>query len=84
MSISGSIEERVISIIADQLDLSEDEIKLSDYIIDDLKADSLAIVELSMAFEEEFNIELPEEEAERIVTVRDILDYVTAHTHEDE
>lgn len=78
-----SIEAQVVYIIATQLDLSTGEINLSDSIIDDLKADSLAKVELSMAFEEEFNIEIPDEEIEGIITVRDVIDYITAHSHQN-
>ena len=72
-------EARVKSIIADQLGVAEDEIRLDSKFIDDLGADSLDIVELVMAMEEEFETEIPDEEAENIKTVQDALSYVTEH-----
>ena len=74
-----SIEARVRSIIADQLGVSEDEIKPESKFIEDLGADSLDIVELIMAMEEEFETEIPDEEAEKIRTVNDATFYVKAH-----
>ncbi len=74
-----NIETRVRSIIADQLGLSEDDIKPESKFIEDLGADSLDIVELIMAMEEEFQTEIPDEEAEKIRTVGDAIEYVKAH-----
>jgi acyl carrier protein len=74
-----NIEARVTSIIADQLGLGEDEIKPDSKFIEDLGADSLDIVELIMAMEEEFQTEIPDEEAEKIRTVGDAIEYVKAH-----
>jgi acyl carrier protein len=75
-----SIEARVRSIIADQLGITEDEIKPESKFIEDLGADSLDIVELIMAMEEEFQTEIPDEEAEKIRTVGDAIEYVKAHS----
>lgn len=74
-----NIETRVRSIIADQLGLAEDDIKPESKFIEDLGADSLDIVELIMAMEEEFQTEIPDEEAEKIRTVGDAIEYVKAH-----
>ena len=74
-----SLEARVMSIIADQLGLAEDEIKSESKFIEDLGADSLDIVELIMAMEEEFQTEIPDEEAEKIRTVGDAIEYVKSH-----
>ncbi len=74
-----NIEAKVKSIIADQLGVSEDEIKMESSFIEDLGADSLDIVELVMAMEEEFEIEIPDEEAENIKAVGDAINYITAH-----
>ncbi len=74
-----NIEARVKSIIADQLGVSEDEIKPESSFIEDLGADSLDIVELVMAMEEEFEVEIPDEEAENIKTVGDALNYINTH-----
>ena len=68
-----STSERVIQILAEQLDMNENEISLDSTIVEDLGADSLDIVELIMAFEEEFNIEISDRQAENIRTVRDIV-----------
>lgn len=73
------IESRVKAIIADQLGVSEDEVKPEARFIEDLGADSLDIVELIMAMEEEFETEIPDEEAEKILTVGDTIEYVKAH-----
>ena len=74
--------ERVKQIIADQLGIDENEIAMESSFIDDLGADSLDIVELIMALEEEFNIEIPDEEAEKISTVGDIVEYIKAHAQQ--
>ncbi|GMU59365.1 MAG: acyl carrier protein [Myxococcota bacterium] len=74
-----NIEAKVKSIIADQLGVGEDEIKLESSFIEDLGADSLDIVELVMAMEEEFEIEIPDEEAENIKSVGDAINYINTH-----
>ncbi len=75
----ASIEEKVKSIIVEQLGIPEDEVKPEASFIDDLGADSLDIVELVMAMEEEFEIEIPDEEAENIKTVGDAIKYINQH-----
>ena len=75
----ASIEDKVKSIIVDQLGISEDEVKPEASFIDDLGADSLDIVELVMAMEEYFEIEIPDEEAENIKTVGDAIKYINEH-----
>jgi acyl carrier protein len=77
--MSATIEQKVKNIIADQLGVGEDEIKITSSFIDDLGADSLDIVELVMAMEEEFEVEIPDEEAENIKTVQNAVDYITTH-----
>jgi len=77
--MSATIEQKVKNIIADQLGVGEDEIKITSSFIDDLGADSLDIVELVMAMEEEFEVEIPDEEAENIKTVQDAVNYVNTH-----
>ena len=72
-----SIEERVKKIVCEQLGVSSEEVKSEASFIDDLGADSLDTVELVMAFEEEFEIEIPDEEAEGIQTVKNAVDYIT-------
>ena len=74
-----NIEATVKSIIADQLGVGEDEIKPESSFIEDLGADSLDIVELVMAMEEEFEVEIPDEEAENIKTVGDAINYINTH-----
>ncbi|WP_343298166.1 acyl carrier protein [Pasteurella multocida] len=71
-----SIEERVKKIIVEQLGVKEDEVKPEAFFVEDLGADSLDTVELVMALEEEFDIEIPDEEAEKITTVQSAIDYV--------
>lgn len=79
--MSGNdVEKRVIDIIARELGVSVDDIKLDSTFVDDLGADSLDIVELVMKFEDEFSLEIPDEEAEKIQTVKDAISYVQAHT----
>lgn len=68
--------EKVKKIIVEQLGVEEDEITMESSFIDDLGADSLDIVELIMALEEEFDLEIPDSEAEKISTVGDIVDYI--------
>jgi acyl carrier protein len=76
---TSTIEAKVKSIIADQLGVGEDEIKPESSFIEDLGADSLDIVELVMAMEEEFEVEIPDEEAENIKTVGDAINYINTH-----
>ena len=71
-----AVAERVKSIIVEQLGVDEDEVTLDASFTDDLGADSLDIVELVMAFEEEFGIEIPDEEAEKITTVQQAITYI--------
>ena len=75
----ASIEDKVRTIIVDQLGIQEDDVKPEASFIDDLGADSLDIVELVMAMEEEFEIEIPDEEAENIKTVEDAIKYINEH-----
>jgi acyl carrier protein len=76
---TSSIEAKVKSIIAEQLGVGEDEIKPESSFIEDLGADSLDIVELVMAMEEEFEVEIPDEEAENIKSVGDAINYINTH-----
>ena len=73
-----SVEAKVKSIIAEQLGVGEDEIKPESAFIEDLGADSLDIVELIMELEEEFEINIPDEQAEKIKTVGEAIDYIEA------
>ena len=75
-----SVEDRVQKIVCEQLGVSQEEAKLEASFIDDLGADSLDTVELVMAFEEEFEIEIPDEEAEAIATVRNAVDYINSNS----
>ena len=68
--------EKVREIVVDQLGVEEEEVAMESSFIDDLGADSLDIVELIMALEEEFDLEIPDEEAEKIQTVADVVDYI--------
>ena len=77
--MSANIEQKVKAIIAENLGVNEDEIKITSSFIDDLGADSLDIVELVMQMEEEFEVEIPDEEAENIKTVQDAVNYITTH-----
>jgi acyl carrier protein len=74
-----NIEQRVKKIVAEQLGVNEAEVKIDSSFVDDLGADSLDTVELVMALEEEFECEIPDEDAEKITTVQQAVDYVTAH-----
>ena len=71
--------DKVRDIVVEQLGSEADEVTLESTFIDDLGADSLDIVELIMAFEEEFNVEIPDEAAEKIKTVQDVVDYIEKH-----
>ncbi|MGQ5524601.1 acyl carrier protein [Chitinimonas sp. PSY-7] len=74
-----NIEQRVKKIVAEQLGVNEADIKIDSSFVDDLGADSLDTVELVMALEEEFECEIPDEEAEKITNVQQAVDYVKAH-----
>ncbi len=77
MSIDRSeVEKKVTAIIVEQLGIEESEVKTESSFIDDLGADSLDTVELVMAFEEEFDLEIPDEEAEKITTVGSAIDHI--------
>ena len=71
--------EKVREILMEQLDVEEDAVTMEANIVDDLKADSLDLVDLLMALEDEFDVEVPDEEVENIKTVRDLVHYVEAH-----
>ncbi len=75
--------EKVKAIIVEQLGVSEDEVTLEASFTDDLGADSLDIVELVMALEEEFGLEIPDEEAENITTVKQAVSYIDEHDQDD-
>ncbi len=75
----STIEERVKKIVAEQLGVKAEEVKNDSSFVEDLGADSLDTVELVMALEEEFETEIPDEEAEKITTVQAAIDYVNAH-----
>jgi acyl carrier protein len=77
--VSAAVDEKVKKIIIDQLGVDEAEVTAEAKFIDDLGADSLDTVELVMALEEEFGIEIPDEDAEKIVTVRDAINYIQEH-----
>lgn len=74
----SSVEERVKKLICDQLGVKEDQVKDEASFVEDLGADSLDTVELVMALEEEFETEIPDEEAEKITTVKEAIDYILA------
>jgi acyl carrier protein len=77
--MSGTIAERVKKIVVDHLGVDEAKVVESASFIDDLGADSLDTVELVMAFEEEFGVEIPDDAAEKITTVKDAISYIEAH-----
>ena len=74
-----SVEQKVIDIIVEQLKVSPEEVTLEASFIEDLGADSLDLVELIMAMEEEFGLEISDEDAEKIKTVQDAVNYITEH-----
>jgi len=76
----ASVDERVKQIIVEQLGVDESEVTPTASFVDDLGADSLDTVELVMAFEESFNIEIPDEDAEKITTVKDAVAYIEKHS----
>jgi acyl carrier protein len=77
--VMENVEQRVKKIVAEQLGVNEAEIKNESSFVDDLGADSLDTVELVMALEEEFETEIPDEDAEKITTVQQAVDYVGSH-----
>ena len=80
----STVEERVKRIVAEQLGINEDEIKSEASFVEDLGADSLDTVELVMALEEEFGTEIPDEEAEKITTIQQAVDYIDSHMKESQ
>ncbi len=77
--MSSDIDQRVRAIIARHLEIDLGDVKPEASFINDLGADSLAIVELVLAFEEEFELDIPDDETERIRTVQDAVDYIASH-----
>ena len=75
----SNIEERVKKLICEQLGVKEEEVQSDSSFVEDLGADSLDTVELVMALEEEFETEIPDEEAEKITTVKEAIDYILSH-----
>ncbi|MDG0968831.1 MAG: acyl carrier protein [Porticoccaceae bacterium] len=75
----SDIEERVIKMVAEQLGVKEEDVKVTSSFVEDLGADSLDTVELIMALEEEFDAEIPDEEAEKIATVHDAISYINSN-----
>ncbi len=76
----STIVERVKKLVCEQLGVKEEEVTAEASFVEDLGADSLDTVELVMALEEEFETEIPDEEAEKITTVKEAIDYIEAHT----
>jgi len=77
--VEKTVDRRVIEIIVEQLGVSEEEVTMEASFIEDLGADSLDLVELIMAMEEEFSIEISDEDAEKIQTVQDVVNYINEH-----
>ena len=76
----STTEQRVIKLVCEQLGVKEEEVTSEASFVEDLGADSLDTVELVMALEEEFETEIPDEEAEKITTVKEAMNYIEAHT----
>ena len=74
-----AIFDDVKNVIVEQLSVNADEVKLESKFVDDLGADSLDVVELVMELESKFDVEIPDEEAEKISTVKDVVDYIESH-----
>ena len=81
--MSAEIEAKIIKIVSDQLNVDEGEINPDSSFVDDLGADSLDTVELVMALEEEFDVEIPDEDAEKMQTVGDVVDYIEEYTRKE-
>lgn len=79
---SVSIEDRVKNIVAEQLGVNLDEVSNDSSFVDDLGADSLDTVELVMALEEEFGTEISDDQAEKIATIQNAIDYISSHSSE--
>jgi acyl carrier protein len=77
------IETRVKKIVVEQLGVKEEEVTIDASFVDDLGADSLDTVELVMALEEEFETEIPDEDAEKIVTIKDAVSYIVSHAQKE-
>ncbi|MBW2147474.1 MAG: acyl carrier protein [Deltaproteobacteria bacterium] len=77
---SNDVEKKVIDIIMRELGVNVEDVKMDSTFVEDLGADSLDIVELVMKFEDEFNLEIPDEDAEKIQTVQDAVNYLQSHT----
>lgn len=77
--MASGIEEKVRAIVCEQLGVSESEVTPESSFIDDLGADSLDIVELVMALEEHYDLEIPDEEAEKIRTIEDVVNFIESH-----
>jgi acyl carrier protein len=82
-AMAASIEERVKKIVIEQLGVKDEEVTNHASFVDDLGADSLDTVELVMALEEEFGTNIPDEDAEKITTIQQAVDYIKAHTSEE-
>ncbi|MCE2440961.1 MAG: acyl carrier protein [Candidatus Latescibacteria bacterium] len=80
--MAEDIQQKVVDLIVDQLGVDADSVKPDAHFIDDLGADSLDTVELVMAFEEEFDMEVPDEDAEKLETVSDVTDYLKQRLNE--
>lgn len=78
----ATVEDRVIKIVVEQLGVKEEDVTANASFIDDLGADSLDTVELVMAFEEEFDMEIPDEQAEQMTTVQQVMDRINAHLNQ--
>jgi acyl carrier protein len=79
LEMNQEITQKVIEIVANQLELEQDQVKPESSFAEDLKADSLAVVELVLALEESFGIEIPDEDTENIKTVKDAITYIETH-----
>jgi len=82
-AVLGSVESRVKKIVAEQLGVKGEEVTADASFVDDLGADSLDTVELVMALEEEFETEIPDEDAEKITTIQQAIDYINSHLKEE-